>query len=395
MALPLRDAEGAVITYNRRECFFVDKRINVTRSSMPDFEEYIEELRPVWESRWISNRGAASVKFEEELKRYLGCENVWLFANGHVAMEVALQSLDLNSGMPEGVRGEVITTPYTHISTTEAIVRNGLEPVFVDVKEDNYTIDPELIESAITERTVAIVGTHVYGFLCDTKAIDAIAKKHGLKVVYDAAHAFGVTLNGTGAANFGDAAMFSTHATKVFHTIEGGVVAYKDEKLFGSMQNIVNFGFTSQEEAMYIGTNARMNEFEAVMGICNLRHLDEEIARRKAVGDRYTERLSGKAGIKLIEPEKGLVWNYAYYPVLFDGYKDSRDQVKARLEAHNIFARKYFYPITTKYSCFAEKYGSVNVPIAAHAAETVLTLPMYSELTTEDVDRICDVILSD
>lgn len=372
----------------------MNKRINVTRSSMPSLEEYIEELRPVWESRWLSNRGTASVKFEEELKRYLDCNNLWLFANGHVAMEVALQALNLNRGFPEGVKGEVITTPYTHISTTEAIVRNGLEPVFVDVKEDNYTLNPELIEAAITEKTVAIVATHVYGFLCEIEEIDRIAKKYNLRVVYDAAHAFGVTLNGISAANFGDAAMFSTHATKVFHTIEGGIVAYQDEKLFEAMQYIVNFGFTSHEEAMYVGTNARMNEFEAVMGICNLRHLDEEIEKRKVAGDRFTERLSGISGIKLIEPEKGLVWNYAYYPVLFDGYRENRDQIKEKLERHYVFARKYFYPITTRFSCFSEKYGAVQVPVAAHASDCVLTLPMYADLTIEDADRICDIILA-
>lgn len=360
-------------------------RINVTKSSMPSFEEYIETLRPVWESRWLSNRGAASKQFEDDLKKYLDCDNVWLFANGHVAMEVALQALDM--------KGEVITTPYTHISTTNAIVRNGLTPVFVDVKEDNYTINPELIEAAITDKTVAIVATHVYGFLCDVKAIDAIAKKHNLKVVYDAAHAFGVTLNGVSSANFGDASMFSTHATKVFHTIEGGLVTYKDPKLFDAMQYIVNFGFTTQEEAMYVGTNARMNEFEAVMGICNLRHIDEEIAKRKIVGDRMTERLSGVPGIKLIEPEEGLVWNYSYYPAIFDGYKESRDEIKEKLEKEEIFARKYFYPITNKFACFTEQYGNVNVPVAAHAADCVLTLPMYADMTVEDADRICDVIL--
>ena len=360
-------------------------RINVTKSSMPSFEEYIETLKPVWESRWLSNRGAASVQFEDALKSYLGCKNVWLFANGHVAMEVALQALNM--------KGEVITTPYTHISTTNAIVRNGLTPVLVDVKEDNYTINPELIEAAITEKTVAIVATHVYGFLCDVEAIEAIAKKHNLKVVYDAAHAFGVTLNGVSAANFGDAAMFSTHATKVFHTIEGGIVAYKDEELFRAMQYIVNFGFTSQEEAEYIGTNARMNEFEAVMGICNLRHLDEEIAKRKLVGDRFTERLSGVKGIKLITPQKGLVWNYAYYPVIFDGFKYNRDEVKANLEKEDIYARKYFYPITSRFACFKEQYGKVDVPVSAHAADCVLTLPMYADLSLEDADRICDAIL--
>lgn len=364
----------------------MNNRINVTKSSMPTLEEYVDELRPVWESRWLSNRGEASRKFEELLKNYLDCQNIWLFANGHVALEVALQSLNLS--------GEVITTPYTHISTTNAIVRNGLTPVFVDVKEDNFTIDPSLVEKAITENTVAIVATHVYGFMCDVEKIDEIARKHNLRVIYDAAHAFGVKLNGISSANFGDAAMFSTHATKVFHTIEGGLVAYKDQKLFGSMRNIVNFGFVSQEEANYIGTNARMNEFEAVMGIVNLRHIDEEIAKRKIAADRYTERLSGIKGIKLIEPADGLEWNYAYYPVIFDGYKENRNEIKEKLEKENIYARKYFYPITNKFACYKDKYGNLNLPIAEHAAECVLTLPMYADLTLEDVDRICDIILN-
>lgn len=360
-------------------------RINVTKSSMPGFEEYMEMLRPVWESRWLSNRGQASIQFEKELEAYLGCGNIWLFANGHVALEVALQALDLH--------GEVITTPYTHCSTIHAIVRNGLTPVFVDVKEDNYTIDPEKIEEAITEKTAAIVATHVYGFLCDVKAIGKIAKKHNLKVVYDAAHAFGVTLDGVSPANFGDAAMFSTHATKVFQTIEGGIVAYQDAELFEKMMYLVNFGFTSETDIDYIGTNARMNEFEAVMGICNLRHLDEEIAKRKLAGNRYRERLSGIKGIKLIEPEKGLKWNYAYFPVIFDGYKENRDQIKEKLAKENIFARKYFYPIVNRAACYIDQYGAINVPVAAHAADHVLCLPMYADLTAGNVDRICDVIL--
>ena len=301
------------------------ERINVTKSSMPTFEEYMEELKPVWESRWLSNRGAASVKFEDMLKEYLDVQNLYLFANGHVALEVALNALYL--------KGEVITTPYTHCSTIHAIVRNGLTPVFCDVKADDYTINPELIEGLITEKTVAIVATHVYGFLCDVEAIDKIAKKHNLLVIYDAAHAFGVKKGGVSAASFGDAAMISTHATKVFHTIEGGIVCYKDAERFKAMPELVNFGFASQEDIAYVGTNARMNEFEAVMGICNLRHFEEEVAKRKAVGDRYYERLTGVKGIKLIEIPEDLEWNDAYFPVICDGYKENRDEIKAKLEA--------------------------------------------------------------
>ena len=363
------------------------ERINVTRSSMPSFEEYIEELKPVWESRWLSNRGAASVKFEEMLRDYLGVDNVYLFANGHVAMEVALNALYM--------KGEVITTPYTHCSTTHAIVRNGLTPVFVDVRESDYTINPELIESAITDKTVAIVATHVYGFMCDVEAIEKIAKKHGLKVIYDAAHAFGVKYKGRGALEYGDAAMVSTHATKVFHTIEGGIVAYHDPELFKAMPYLVNFGFTSHEDVDYIGTNARMNEFEAVMGICNLRHLDAEIARRAVAGKRYFERLDGVKGIRVLKPDADTEWNYAYFPVIFDGYKEDRNEIQAKLAQEDIFARKYFYPITNECACYIDTYGGVTerVPVAKFAAEHVLTLPMYADLTVEDVDRICDVIL--
>lgn len=362
-----------------------NKRINVTRSSMPEIEEYIEEIRPLWESRWLSNNGMLSRKFEEDLKKYLGCNNLCLFANGHSALEICLDTLQL--------KGEVITTPYTFVSTTHAIVRNGLKPVFVDIKEDNYTINPELIEDAITDNTVAIVATHVYGFLCDVKEIERIAKKHNLYVIFDAAHAFGVTLDGISVANFGDATMFSTHATKVFQTIEGGIVAYNNQEMFSSMAQRINFGYINLEEVKYISTNAKMNEFEAAMGICNLRHLNDEIAKRKIVGDRYTERLSGIKEIKLIKPEKGLKWNYAYFPVVFDGYKYSRDEIKLKLEKENIFARRYFYPITNQFECYKERYGSVNVPVADHISKCVLSLPMYADLSLDEVDKICDIIL--
>ena len=363
----------------------VHERINVTRSSMPGFDEYMEKLKTVWDSRWLSNRGGASVEFEEKLKQYLETDNLYLFANGHLALEVALNALHM--------KGEVITTPFTHCSTIHAIVRNGLKPVFVDIRESDCTINPEYIEAAITENTAAIVATHVYGFICDVEAIEKIGHKYGLKVIYDAAHAFGVTYKGIGSANFGDASMFSTHATKVFHTIEGGIVAYKDRELFKELRHLVNFGFTSQDDIEYVGTNARMNEFEAVMGICNLEYIDGEIAKRKMVWDRYVDRLSGIKGLRLIIPNSNLKWNYSYFPVFFDGYKETRDEIRLKLEKENIFARKYFYPIVNKAGCYNEDYGTADVPVAAHASECVLTLPMYAELTLQDVDYICDIII--
>ncbi len=364
-----------------------NKTINVTRSSMPTYEEYCEEIKGLWDSRWLSNRGAKHKQFETELQDYLKVSDVALFANGHVALEVTMDAFNL--------KGEVITTPYTHCSTTHSIARNGLTPVFCDVNDKDFTIDAEKIEELITEKTCAIVATHVYGYVCDVAAIEKIAKKHNLKVIYDAAHAFGVEINGEGVGSYGDASMFSCHATKVFHTIEGGITAFNDKEAFSKIDQLTNFGFTSHESVAYVSTNARMNEFEAAMGICNLRHIDEEIGRRKHAVERYVERLSGKKGIKVIAPQKNVKQNYSYFPVFFDGYQYNRNEVQQLLAKENIFARKYFYPLTNELECYAEQYGhyTQKTPVAKWAAEHVLTLPLYADLTIEEVDRICDVIL--
>lgn len=364
----------------------MEKRINVTRSSMPPFEEYVEKIKVLWENRWLSNRGVLHKEFEELLKERMGVPFPFLFANGHVALEVAIDALRLPKG------GEVITTPYTHCSTTHSIVRNDLIPIFCDVNDVDYTIDVNQIEKLITEKTVAICAVHVYGNLCDVDAIDAIAKKHHLKVIYDAAHAFGVKLNGVDTAAFGDVSMFSCHATKVFHTIEGGIVTFKDEAIYNKINSLVNFGFAGPEEVQFISTNARMNEYEAAMGICNLKHFDEEVAKRKIAADQYNARLSGVKGIKLISPQNGVTPNYAYFPVFFEGYKYSRDEIQAKLAEHNVFARKYFYPIITELQCYRDMFAG-STPVSKHASETVLTLPMYADLSVEDVNRICDIIL--
>ena len=363
------------------------KRINVTRSSMPTYEEYCNEIKELWQSRWLSNAGAKHKEFEIALQKYLDVPYLTLFANGHVGLEVAIDAFDL--------KGEVITTPYTHCSTTHSIVRNGLTPVFCDINDKDYTIDADQIEKYITDKTCAIVATHVYGYICDVEKIEKIAKKYNLKVIYDAAHAFGVTVNGKGIANFGDASMFSCHATKVFHTIEGGITAFKDKSVLDRTNTLINFGFVNHEEVDYVSTNARMNEFEAAMGICNLRYIDEEIAKRKVAADRYIERLNNIEGIKLIAPQKDVKQNYSYFPVFFDGYHLNRNEVQEKLAEENIFARKYFYPLTSELACYKEQYGDSvkNTPIAKNAADKVLTLPMYADLTVEDVDRICDIIL--
>ena len=367
----------------------MNNTINVTRSSMPDFEEYCAEIRELWESRWLTNMGAKHRQLEADLKAYLGCPNIALYTNGHLALEHILDALAFPSG------SEVITTPFTFVSTTHAIVRSGLTPVFCDIDPDSYTMDANKIEALITEKTVAIMPIHVYGNLCDVSAIQAIADKHGLKVIYDAAPAFGVRYRGISAANFGDASMFSFHATKVFNTIEGGALCFSGDELQKKLNDIKNFG-QSGEDCPYVGANAKMSEFQAAMGICNLRHLDDEIQKRRAAVERYRERLSNVPGIKLCAKQPDVESNYAYFPVVFDGYKDTRDTVFERLAKENIIARKYFYPLTNGFSCYRElpTAGVEKTPIAQYIADRVLTLPLYADLSLADVDRICDGILN-
>lgn len=365
----------------------MEKLIAVTRSSMPTFEEYCKEIKILWNNRWLSNRGCIHKDFERQLANRIGTSNISLFANGHVALEVAIDAFHFPKG------SEVITTPYTHCSTTHSIVRNGLTPVFCDINDFDYTIDVNKIENLITSKTVAIVTTHIYGLLCDVNSIQKIADKYNLKIIYDAAHAFGVRKDGIDVGKFGDASMFSCHATKVFHTIEGGIVAFKDFKVYEQVESLTNFGFKGPEEVQFISTNARMNEYEAAMGICNLRHFESEIAKRKTVADRYTELLSNKKGIKLIPQQQGVVSNFAYFPVFFDGYKYSRNEIQVRLKEHNILARKYFYPITPDLQCYRGKYDGNLYPVAKHAADVVLALPMFADLQLDDIDKICEIIL--
>lgn len=361
------------------------KPIQVTRSSMPDFEEYTEEIKELWESHWLTNMGVKHKKLEAELVEYLKVPNVMLFTNGHLALECAITAF--------GLTGEVITSPFTFASTTHAIVRNGMTPVFCDIDPETYTLDVVKLESLITEKTSAIVPVHVYGNVCDVNVIEAIAKKHNLKVIYDAAHSFGVTVNGRGIATYGDASMFSFHATKVFNTIEGGAVTYRDTLLSKTLNNLKNFGITGPESVEYVGGNAKMNEFQAAMGICNLRHVDVEIEKRRVVVERYKERLSEIKGIKLIQPQDGVKSNYAYFPVVFDGFKLGRDEVADVLSSENIYARKYFYPLTNSFECYRDRFSSDETPVAKYIADRVLTLPLYADLALEDVDRICDIIL--
>ena len=366
------------------------KKIQVTRSSIPPFEEYCSEIKELWDSRWLTNNGAKHQLFEQQLKEYLHTPNVTLYTNGHLALENIIEAMHFPKG------SEVITTPFTFASTTHAIVRSGLVPVFCDIKYDDYTIDESKIESLITDKTVAIIPVHVYGNVCNVEEIWKIAKKYSLNVIYDAAHSFGVTYKGVSTANFGDAAMFSFHATKVFNTIEGGAVCYSDSGLVQTLNDIKNFGIHGPENTLYVGGNAKMNEFQAAMGICNLRHLDEEIRKRKLVAERYRMQLSGIDGIKLITEQENVQPNYAYFPVVFEDQTLTRDKVFELLREQNIFARKYFYPLTSEFECYQTfpTADSSKTPIAKYVSEHILCLPMYTDLTLEDVDKICEIIIA-
>lgn len=363
--------------------------ILVTRSSMPSYEEYCEEIKDIWDSHWLTNMGTKHRELEQNLEEYLEVPHVTLYTNGHLALENAIAALNL----PEG--GEVITTPFTFASTTHAIVRNRLIPVFCDINTKDYTMDVTKIESLITDKTVAIVPVHVYGNICDVEEIERIAEKYGLKVIYDAAHAFAVKYKGVSSASFGDAAMFSFHATKVFNTIEGGAVCFKNDSWVQLLNDMKNFGIRDQETVAYVGGNAKMNEFQAAMGICNLRHLKAEIAKRRKVVERYRERFSDVEGIKLCAPQKDVESNYAYFPVVFDGYKYTRNEIFTMLEEKGIGARKYFFPLTNSFECYRNypTAGAEKTAVAQHIALRVLTLPLYADLSLEDVDKICDIIL--
>lgn len=363
--------------------------INVTRSSMPEFDEYIEEIKDLWDSRWLTNMGAKHKEFQADLIDYLGIDKIDLFCNGHMALEMAIQAMGFAKG------SEVITTPFTFASTTHAIVRNGLVPVFCDIDPVTYTIDTSKIEELITDKTSAIIPVHVYGNVCKVEEIDRIAKKYNLKVIYDAAHAFGVKYKGKGIGNFGDASMFSFHATKVFHSIEGGAVCYSDETFGNKMYKLKNFGIATQESVEFVGGNAKMNEFSAAMGICNLRHLDEEIAKRKTAVERYRERLENVEGITICPVQENVESNYAYFSVVFDKSKLglSRDEVMDKLAKEGIGARKYFYPITNSFDCYSEHNAIEETPVAYDVSMKVLTLPLFADLDIDTVDRICNVIL--
>ena len=356
----------------------------VTQSSMPLYEEYIEAIRPLWDSHWLTNMGKYHNELEEKLKKYLDVTELSLMVNGHMALELAIQAL----GFPEG--SEVITTPFTFISTTHAIVRNRLQLVFCDVKLNDGTIDENKIVDLITDKTAAIVPVHVYGNVCNIEAIQEIAEKYNLKVIYDAAHAFGVKYKGKGVGSYGDASVFSFHATKVYNTIEGGAVTFSEHRIYEKLYNLKNFGIRGEELVTDIGANAKLNEFAAIMGLCNLKHIDEAIAERKKRYDFYMQNLYDVKGIRFFNKKEDVESNYAYFPIIIeDEYKISRDELYNLLRENNIYARKYFYPLTSDQACFQNKYKNDRLECARELAKKILIIPFYEKL---EMDKMRDII---
>lgn len=365
----------------------MNSKILVTRSSMPEINEYMNEISDMWESHWLTNMGPKHQLLQKKLCEYMKVDNIDLFTNGHMALELTLQAMNL--------QGEVITTPFTFASTTHAIIRNGLPPVFCDIDPVTFTMDTKKLEKLITDRTCAIMPVHVYGNICDVEEIERIAHKYELKVIYDAAHTFGETYKEQGVGAFGDASCFSFHATKVFNSIEGGAVCFKDKHLGETLYELKNFGIHGPEEVCAVGANAKMNEFCAAMGLCNLRHVDEEIAKRKKVVERYRDNLEGVEGLHLNTIQKDVKSNYAYFPVIFEEkqFGASRAEVFDVLEKNGIGARKYFYPLTNAFSVFHGRFDVAETPVALHISKRVLTLPLYADLCLRDVDKICEIIL--
>ncbi len=366
----------------------IQKKIYVSRPSLPPIEEYMDEIRDVWETGIMTHQGPKHVELQEKLQSFLGAPNITLFGNGHLALELGIKSMHLS--------GEAITTPFTFGSTTQAILRNDIRPVYCDVRSDDYTMDADKIEDLITDKTSVIVPVNVYGNICDIDRIEKIAKKHGLKVIYDSAHAFGETYRGRNASTFGDASMFSFHATKVFNTVEGGCLTYHDASLTQYLEGLRQFGqIVKTDVTPYIGTNAKMTDIHAAMGLCNLRHFEESIAKRKVVASIYRSRLSNVKGLKLSVVQEGVESNYAYFPLVIEEADTgiNREQVIKALADENIFVRKYFYPLCSDFEVVKNLGIRSDVPVARYISDRVITLPCYSDLLPEDAERVCDIIL--
>ncbi len=363
--------------------------MNVTSPLMPDLDEFSHMLKELWESRWITNNGRFHQQLEEALRKYLKVPYISLFTNGTLPLLTALQALR--------VSGEVITTPYSFVATTHSIWWNGLKPVFVDIDPSNCGMDPDRIEAAITPRTTAIMPVHCYGKPCDIVRIQQIADRYGLKVIYDAAHCFGVEVNGKSILEYGDISTLSFHATKVYNTVEGGAMVVHDATMKQRIDYLKNFGFESETEVIAPGINSKMDEVRAIYGLLNLQLVDAAIEARHKVATRYRETLRTVKGIRFFEDMPGVKHNYSYFPIFVnaDEYGITRDELFFRLREHGIVGRRYFYPLISSFSTYRglPSAATENLPNATRIANEVICLPIHHELTAEDVDRVLEIVV--
>lgn len=365
-----------------------DSPIFVTRPVMPDLGLVTEKLKEVWESQWLSNGGAQHKALEEQVRVFLKAPQLSLFNNGTIALMVAVQSLRL--------QGEVITTPFTFPATTHVLAWNNIIPVFCDIHPETLTIDPDKIESLITNRTTGILGVHVYGMPCHVERIQQIADRHGLRVIYDAAHAFGSEINGKSIGTFGDISMFSFHPTKLFHTAEGGALTYNDVNLKARIDLLKNFGIRNEFEVIMPGINGKMNELSAVIGLIVLDLVRDEWVRRQAIREQYARELAGILGITMIQMPEGVTNSQQYLVIRVNGqeFGKTRDELYTHLREYNVHARKYFYPLTSDYPCYHQLPSAHDGSLAnaMQAAEEVLCLPFYGQLKADEVAQICALI---
>lgn len=364
------------------------KKIYVTQPAMPPLEEYVEYLKQIWKDKILTNNGPLHEQLEIELARYLGVKYISLFTNGTLALVTALQALHIT--------GEVITTPFSFVATTHSLWWNNIKPVFVDIEPEHFNLDPDKIEAAITPQTTAIMPVHVYGNPCQIESIQKIAEKYGIKVIYDSAHAFGVKIYDNSVLNFGDLSVMSFHSTKVFNTIEGGAIVCHDEKMKQRIDFLKNFGFMDEITVVAPGINGKMNEFQAAYGLIQLKYVDDYIAKRKNIANLYRQQLSDIQGLRLHNDIDGVRHCYPYFPIFIDSekYGKSRDEVYENLKRHNIYGRRYFYPLISQFPVYRGLNSAKpeNLPVATKVAEQVICLPIYPALEDEDIKLIVKIL---
>ncbi|MFA5337839.1 MAG: DegT/DnrJ/EryC1/StrS family aminotransferase, partial [Candidatus Omnitrophota bacterium] len=361
----------------------INKPIFVTQPAMPPLGEFIESLKQIWDSKIITNNGPFHQQFEKVLAGHLDVKHISLFANGTLALIAALQSLRIT--------GEVITAPFSFVATAHSLLWNNIKPVFVDIEPDTFTLDPEKIEAAITPQTTAILPVHVYGNPCEVERLQQIATRFGLKLIYDASHAFGVKIKGNPVLRYGDLSVLSFHATKVFNTIEGGAIVSPDEKTKKRIDYLKNFGFADETTVIEFGINAKMNEVQAAYGLLQLKYVDQYIAERKTIAECYRQQLAGISGIHCLDDTTGIRHNYSYFPILVNvvRYGKTRDELYEELKRHNVFARRYFYPLISRFPVYRELFSSKpeNLPIAEKVASQVICLPIYPDFDKKLISR--------